>query len=431
MSLPLETQVLVVGAGPVGLAAAITLTQLGVEVTLVDAGSTTHVGGRAAVVHSRTLEVLDTIGLAEPLIKLGTPVPQVSVRGKTQTLFHVDFSLLKEENAKFLFMLLISQEVIEKFFVDQLERLGKGVHYNKKAVNVQSIGDSNRARVEFEDGTSINAGYIIGADGIHSIVRKSAHINFINPFTNQSYDDPTMTPAFNLILTDLYLKEPFCENVPTTAFSVYVDNFFFFIPLRTVNDGDSKDINGTPSKKTFWRVGFGFPNTVELPKRPTQEQIQQLLDERNPWKSSPIIIDSVISSSRYRIRVAQAEKYHSKIGNVNILLAGDAAHMHSPVGGQGMNLGICDAVAAAQAIYAHIHSGMDKNDGVVFDDYSRRRHTVGRRVIKATRAFTAIVNTNYGWRRIVRNILFRVLNQFRFARHAFVRRLSGIVNRDG
>lgn len=182
----------------------------------------------------------------------------------------------------------------------------------------------------------------------------------------------------------------------------------------------------------FWRVGFGFPNTVELPKHPTEKDIQELINERNPWKSTPINISSLLSASRYRVRVAQADTYHSKIGHTNVLLAGDAAHIHSPVGGQGMNLGICDAVAAAQAIHTHLHSSSpsEERDAVLIS-YSQRRHAIGRRVIGMTRGMTLVVISNSRWKRLLRNALLRILDHFKSARAALVWRMSGLINRDG
>ncbi|GJJ11771.1 hypothetical protein Clacol_006009 [Clathrus columnatus] len=420
MSFPHETQVLVVGAGPVGLAAAITLTQLGINVTIVEASSATHKGARAAVVHARTLEVLETANLAKPLINKGTPVDHFTIRGSTEELLHVDFNLLKKDT-QFPFSLLISQELVEKIFVDELNNLGGTVHLNKKAINIQPIDDSDKVEVSFEDGTRIITSYIIGADD--DKVRKTAGISFNDPFTGKSYDDPNATYAFVVILSDLCLKEPYPEQISHKAFTVHIDHFFFLLPLQSVDD----------KGELFWRVGIGFPTDTELPKNPTQEDVQKLINERNPWPT-PMVISSIISASRYRVRAAQANTYYSKIGNTNVLLAGDAAHIHSPAGGQGMNLGICDAVVAAEAIHAHIHSSSPKEerDGI-FAAYSTRRHIVGRRVIEMTKGLSFIANSGrlHGWKRLLRNAIFFVVNRVKFAKRAFVWRLSGLINRDG
>ncbi|GJJ11770.1 hypothetical protein Clacol_006008 [Clathrus columnatus] len=421
MSFPHETQVLVVGAGPVGLAAAITLTQLGINVTIVEASSATHKGARASVVHARTLEVLKTVNIAKPLIDKGTPVDHFTIRGSTEELLHVDFNLLKKDT-QFPFALLISQELVEKIFVNELNNLGGKVHLNKKAINIQPINDSDKVEVFFEDGTRIITSYIIGADGIHSLVRKTAGISFNDPFTGKPYDDPNATDAFVVILSDLYLKEPYPEQISHKAFTVHADHFFFLLPLQSVDDKDG----------LFWRVGIGFPPNTELPKYPTQEDVQKLINERNPWPT-PMVVSSIISASRYRVRAAQANTYYSKIGNTNVLLAGDAAHIHSPAGGQGMNLGICDAVAAAEAIHAHIHSSSPKEerDGI-FAGYSTRRHIVGRRVIEMTKVLSLIANSGrlHGWKRLLRNAIFFVVNRVEFAKRAFVWRMSGLINRD-
>ncbi|GJJ12770.1 hypothetical protein Clacol_007015 [Clathrus columnatus] len=418
MSFPHETQVLVIGAGPVGLAAAIALYQLNIKVTIVDGSSALHKGARASIVHSRTLEVLETLNLAKPVIDKGTPADHFTMRGKTEELLTVDFSLLKQDT-QFPFSLLISQELIEKIFVEEFEKLGGTVHLNKKVISIQPIDNSDNVTVFFEDGTSIITSYIVGADGIHSIVRTTAGISFTDPFTGKQYDDPKGSYELIVVLSDLFLEEPLPEKISRNALTIHLDKFLLLLPLRSADEG-----NGP-----FWRIGINFPNGADVPKNPSKE-LQKLINERNPWPT-PITISSIISASRYRVRVAQADKYHSTIGNTNILLAGDAAHIHSPTGGQGMNLGICDAIAAAQAIHAHIHSDSPKPErDEIFAAYSTNRHIIGRRVIGTTKGLTTVINSNRGWRRLIRNAVFFVLDRFSFAKRAFVWRVSGLVNRD-
>lgn len=174
----------------------------------------------------------------------------------------------------------------------------------------------------------------------------------------------------------------------------------------------------------------------EIPHEPSKEWLQERLDERNPW-SERIVIEKVFTSSRYRVRAALADTYWKKIGeDGHILLAGDAAHVHSPVGGQGMNLGICDAVSLAQTIKTHIEATADKRPvqerDAILAKYASRRHKIGYRVIGLTNGLTTMVNWGAGWRRHVRNFIMRVVGWGLVPgfKRAVAWRVSGLGNRD-
>jgi 2-polyprenyl-6-methoxyphenol hydroxylase-like FAD-dependent oxidoreductase len=146
-------------------------------------------------------------------------------------------------------------------------------------------------------------------------------------------------------------------------------------------------------------------------------------------------ISQLIASSRYRVRSAIADTYYRSMGSGHILLAGDAAHAHSPVGGQGMNLGICDAVAAAHAISAHVKA-TKSNDSVpaeadlILQRYSTSRHAIGNKIVKMTKGMTGMMAMGPGWRRVIRNLLLRVIGSLWFVRRSVVWRMSGLANRD-
>ena len=177
-------------------------------------------------------------------------------------------------------------------------------------------------------------------------------IEFKDPYTGVAYDDDTAsTPSFHIVLADIYLNEPLPESILRNALSIQLDKFLLLVPLFETTDPTAKPT-------ISWRIGLE-PSACgpKPPGYPSLDYLQQLIDERNPWDTK-ITISSVATSSSYRIRVAVASTYFKKVGNGNILLAGDTAHVHSPVGGQGMNLGICDAVAVVHVVCSHI----DAND---------------------------------------------------------------------
>lgn len=152
------------------------------------------------------------------------------------------------------------------------------------------------------------------------------------------------------------------------------------------------------------------------------------MDSRNPWNTR-ITISSVITASTYRVRSAVAGTYFKKLGDGNILLAGDAAHVHSPAGGQGMNLGICDAVAVAHAIHSDIESRDSEQGNHALQEYAETRRKIGVRVIGLTSGLTTLVNAGTGWRRILRNIILHIMAHLPFVNRLAAWRLSGLANR--
>lgn len=183
----------------------------------------------------------------------------------------------------------------------------------------------------------------------------------------------------------------------------------------------------------MWRVILAMLSGEAVPHNPTIQYLQQELDKRSPF-STPITISSVVAASRYRVRAALADAYTAKIGNSHVLLIGDAAHVHSPVGGQSMNLGICDAVSAANTIYAHLNtptSSPEKRDSIIAT-YGKKRHEVGERVVGLSLSMTKFLAFGAGskWKNALRNILFKTLMSIRLVRRQAAWRVSGLINRE-
>ncbi|KAF8587591.1 FAD/NAD(P)-binding domain-containing protein [Ramaria rubella] len=427
LQVPTQVKVLVVGAGPVGLVSAIALTQLGVEVAIVDAAFTNQNGSRANVVHSHTLEVLDSIGLAEPLIQAGLRTDAIVFNGKTNKLLEIDLNQLRDVT-KFPFSVIIPQHEVERIFRERLASDGIHIFRNKSVVGFRQA-DSG-VEVSFEDGSVTRTQYIVGADGSHSTIRRLSGIEFKDPYTGVSYDDKVVPPSLHLVLADIHLQEPLPASIPRDRMSMHLDNLLLLIPLQPLNTNLTSDAHKTSS----WRIGFGIPiGHTDAPHTRTLEYMQQQLDERNPWGTGAgVTISSIEASSRYRVRAAVASSYFHKVGNANILLAGDAAHVHAPVGGQGMNLGICDAVAAAHAIQSHRDSRVkdgDSDSDVVLMQYADLRRNIGVRVVGMTSGLTSVINAGVGWRRPIRNVVMAIINRLPFFQMYAAMRISGLANR--
>ncbi|KIJ30358.1 hypothetical protein M422DRAFT_784002 [Sphaerobolus stellatus SS14] len=276
--------------------------------------------------------------------------------------------------------------------------------------------------VSFEDGSSIRARYIVGADGARSTVRHIAGIEFKDPFSGESYDEPPALPSLNFVLADAVLQRPLPKGIALDRVTAIFDACFFLIPLSSSADG-----NGI-----LCRVYLGYVDgKQDLPRNPTPEYIQDELDKRNPFNEKLVIL-SVKTGSRYRTRSALANTFYKKIGNSNVLLVGDAGHVHTPLGGQGMNLGICDGVAVAHAIAQHLEGAnlapSEQDDVLIRCAESRRQN--GLRVITGTKKLNYMVYWNHGWRRVVRNAIISTVRITPFARKQLALDISGLSNRE-
>src|SRR5437763_8127733 len=164
--LPDRTEVLVVGAGPVGLAVAAWLAGHGHDVTVVDGQATGANTSRAAVVHARTLEMLEQIGVSERLAGLGIHAPQFSIRDGDRELVPVRFDRLATE---YPYTLMVPQNITEEVLLDRLEELGGKVHRPYAATGLHQTADG--AEITLDGGEVISARYVVAADGMHRTVR--------------------------------------------------------------------------------------------------------------------------------------------------------------------------------------------------------------------------------------------------------------------
>lgn len=375
-------QVLIVGAGPVGLTTGIVLTQYGHSVTLVDALPEPAQTSRAAVVHSRTLEVLEPYGVTELLTARGIKLPQFTIRDRDRVLVTVPFQDLPTE---YPYTLMISQADTEALLYQRLRELGGSV---RRATVVSAIAqDSDRAVATMSDGTQISADYIVAADGMHSTVREAAKI----AFRGDTYPE-------SLVLADVRLR----GGMPAS------EGVMYFSPAGMVVAAPLPD--GTH------RIVAAVD---DAPKEPSAELVQQLLDTRGP-QAARAVVDEVVWSSRFRVHHRIAESFRQG----RILLAGDAAHVHSPAGGQGMNLGIEDAVLLGRALSKVLEGGPES----LLDEYSKNRKPAAQAVIALTGRLTSLATAGPRVRPL-RNLALTVVGKLPAFNRKLAWQLSGLSRR--
>lgn len=377
-----DTDVLVVGAGPTGLTLAASLVNRGISAMIVDAAATGAHTSRAAAVNARTLEVLDGLDVTRRLVKEGVHAPRFTIRDRNRVLMNLDFGGLPTD---YPYTLLIPQNVTETLLNDRLLELGGSVVRSKSLTSV--VADDDGVTATFEDGDVIRSRYVVGADGIHSTVREQAGIGF----HGGAYDE-------SFILADVHLD----GDAPVEE----VVLFWAKEGLTVV----------APLPDGSYRI---VAPVLDAPEEPSAAFVQRVLDERGPG-TGRIVVTDVVWSSRFRIHHRVADSYRAG----RLLLAGDAAHVHSPAGGQGMNLGIQDAVALSDALATALAGGPD----TALDEYSDTRRPIAGGVVALTDRLTRLATLPRALRP-VRNAAIGLAGRVPAVRRALAMRLSGLVYR--
>ncbi|SBT63464.1 2-polyprenyl-6-methoxyphenol hydroxylase [Micromonospora sediminicola] len=372
--LPESTDVLVVGAGPTGLAVAVALAGHGMTATVVDRLAEPPVTSRAAVVHAGTLEVLDRIGVAAPLAARGLHSTRFTVRDRDRVLAAVPFDRLP---SRYPYALLISQAETEVVLTDRLTALGGRVRRPYELTGLDL--DDGGATARFADGGTVRARWVVGADGMHSRVRELAGIGFGGP----------ADPGESFLLADVRVDSTLPRDQVTLFLSRQGPLIWAPLPDGTV------------------RL---VATVTDAPREPQARHFQALLDERGPVRRPDRVLD-VAWASRFRIHHRIADTYRSG----PVLLAGDAAHVHSPAGGQGMNLGLRDAVALGDALAAGPEA---------LDAYAAERRPRAEEVLGFAAGLTRLAAAPPAVRPL-RNLLLRVVSALPPARQRLAVRLAG------
>jgi 2-polyprenyl-6-methoxyphenol hydroxylase-like FAD-dependent oxidoreductase len=351
-----DVPVLIVGAGPTGLTAALELSRLGVGVRIVDRAPERSLTSRALGIQARTVELLRVRGVGDELVELGNPARSTTLYSEGRRLAAIE---LRRMPSEFNYVLLLAQSDTERLLTEQLNRQGVKIERGVELTAVTQKQDSVSAVLRSGDGAEevVDASYLIAADGPHSAIRNALGL----PFTGRSL-------THNYVLGDLHLA----GAVPEDQLSIFLarNGFLAVFPM---GDGRFRFMATDPDGVT------GDAGD------PTLEDIQRLYDRT---VHLPAQLYNLNWSSRFRINSRQM----TTLREGRVFFGGDAAHVHSPAGGQGMNAGIQDMINLCWKL-AMVLNGQARDE--LLDTYQSDRLPVIRQLVRMTeRATRAFNSTN-------------------------------------
>ena len=385
-TLPETTDVVIVGAGPTGLTLAGILARERVPFVLVDRLAEGSNTSRAAVVHARTLEVLEEIEVTDRLRAGGLVVPRFTLRDRDRVLLTIRFDGL---STRYPYTLMIPQNATEAILLSRLREMGGDVLRPHEVADVRQDADGVTATVTADGGfRTLRGRYLVGADGMHSVVRERAGVGFTGGTYEQSF-----------ALADVRMS----WRIPGDEVMLFLspDGLVVVAPLP----GGRHRIVATMD---------------DAPEHPDIADVQRLLDTRGPVAGAARV-EEIAWSSRFRVHHRIVNRYRAG----RILLAGDAAHVHSPAGGQGMNTGIQDAVALGRALTAVVRGAKESR----LDEYDRVRRPVAQRVVAFTDRMTRMATLRTPRARAMRNILVGLIGRIPAFRRFLAMELSELRNR--
>jgi 2-polyprenyl-6-methoxyphenol hydroxylase-like FAD-dependent oxidoreductase len=387
-----EPRVLIVGAGPTGLVLALWLTHLKVPIRLIDSATQPGTTSRALAVQARTLEFYDQIRLARTVVERGHRVEAVSFWAAGKRRASAILGDLGATLSPFSFALVFPQDEHERLLIDCLAELGVAVERGCELTSFEESGGGVRARVKHPDGRvePVEAAYIAGCDGAHSAVRTTLGIGFGGG-----------TYAHLFYVADVQATGAVIDG----NIHVALDTTDFLAVFARRPTGAVR------------LVGTVRDDATTSPEQMTWEHVS-----RRVMSWLPIQVERVNWFSTYRVHHRVAEHFRRS----RAFLLGDAAHIHSPLGGQGMNTGIGDAVNLAWKLAAVLQGRAAES---ILDSYEPERLAFARRLVQTTdRAFSIVTSPSWSARffrleifprllamlvktRTMRRLIFRTVSQ--------------------
>ena len=368
----MNSSALIVGAGPVGLTLAIELARYGVPVRIVDQAAQRTDKSKAIVIWSRTLELFERAGLTRRFLESGKCVTGANIIAGDHVLGHIDLTSVQ---SAYPFALMKPQSETEALLEEHLVTLGVRVERSVSGERFIQSEASVETTLRGSDGREeiVRSAWLIGCDGAHSLVRHGLGVEFHG----------------ETLLTDWVLADVQVHGLKIRATELAIfwhgDGVLAFFPLSETRYRVIADVGQSKNSP---------------PPQPTLQQIQTLVDQRAP---EGISLTEPIWLSGFRINERKVKDYRDG----RVFLAGDAAHVHSPAGGQGMNTGMQDAfnLAWKLALAARGFGGAE----TLLDSYSVERSAIGDQVLAAAGRLTAVSVLQNHAAQAIRNLVAPVI----------------------
>ena len=347
--------VLIIGAGPAGLTAALEFARNGIMPDIVERRTEPSQISRAVGIMPETIDKLRPTGVGDAILKEGMPWNKVKFHRGNKLLMSVDFSQSSQRTDA---MIGLPQDRTETIVREALGKLGTQISYGCTVTDVET--SDKQATVSFSDNTSKSYDWVIGADGIQSTARTKLGIPYLGYDLSETWS-----------IADVELNGGYDPNLAS--------------------------------------IWFGGDYVVVLPIE--SKRVRIVSSTSDSIKALPIKLDikNIRRTGTFDISIRQAETYLKG----RVLLAGDAAHCHSPVGGRGMNLGIDDAIAAVKSIL----------DEKTFE-YTEKRHKIGARVLKKSEILRKRSTSNNVLAIAFTEFALQLVQHIGFVQRAFIRELT-------
>jgi 2-polyprenyl-6-methoxyphenol hydroxylase-like FAD-dependent oxidoreductase len=347
-----DSDVLIIGAGPTGLVLTLWLTKLGVKARIIDKAAEPGTTSRALAVQARTLELYRQLDLTDAVVKRGHKVPAVNLWVKGEPAARLPFERVGSDLTPYPFLHIFPQDQHERLLIDRLEALGVSVERRTELISFTNDGERVIARLRGPDGQdeTCEASYIAGCDGARSIVRETIGTGF-----------PGGTYRQLFYVADVEAAGPALDG----ELHVDLDEADFLAVFPLAGRGRARLIGTVRDERADHADTLKFEDVSDRAIKHLKVHVQKV-----NWFST------------YHVHHRVTE--HFRKGRAFLL--GDAAHIHSPAGGQGMNTGIGDAIDLAWKLAAVLHGHAPDN---LLDSYEAERIGFARRLVATTdRAFS-------------------------------------------
>jgi 2-polyprenyl-6-methoxyphenol hydroxylase-like FAD-dependent oxidoreductase len=368
--------VLVVGAGPVGLTMAAALNQHGLTYRIIDKAAAPTDKSKALVVWSRSLELLDNLGLADTFVQNGLKAVGASIYGNGKRLAHITTAGVE---SPFGFPLMIPQNETERLLTEHLSQKGVAVERCVELASFEEKPNALACKLKNADGREelLEVPWLIGCDGAHSAVRHGLAMSFTG------HAEPN-----DWILADVHVEGPIAKDEISIFW--HQKGILAYFPITGDRCRMMADIGTAAATK---------------PPDPTLAEAQAVVDERGP---GGLRLSNPIWLAGFRINERKVTDYRRG----RVMLAGDAAHIHSPAGGQGMNTGMQDTFNLAWKL-ALIQRGQGQAQALL-DSYSLERSAVGDQVLHGAERVTTIATLRNPVAQYLRNHVAGIMTSFGF-----------------